>query len=88
MSNKIQKPEDCYTGRDFEGLARDRGAKVWKVGSYKEVSTDNGWVYVPDTDRTLLKPTRELLVKLFKVLLSGAFVIVCIAAYWYANYGM
>jgi len=88
MSNKIQKPEDCYTGRDFEGYARDHGAKVKKVGSYKEVSTDNGWAYVPDTDRTLLKPTRELLVKLLKVLLSGAFVIVCIAAYWYANYGM
>ena len=65
--SKKPKLESCTRGRDFVEYAQFHDGKVVikKVGSHQEIRTKRGVVYVPDTNRTLAKPVREMLVRLF-----------------------
>ena len=65
--SKKPKLESCTRGRDFVEYAQFHDGKVFffNVWSNKEIFTKRGVVYVPDTNRTLAKPVREMLVRLF-----------------------
>ncbi len=72
MSNKYNDLDKCTTGREFGQFARnheDDGYRVEKNGSYLCVQNDKGdRVYVPDSDRALPKPSRQLILNAFKLI--------------------
>lgn len=65
---KPKSIHDCRTGRDFEQFFQgDENVKINpKNGSYIDFSDQDNCnhVYVPDTNRTLPKTTRELIIAL------------------------
>ncbi len=72
MANRYDDLDKCTTGREFGQYARsreDEGYRVSKNGSYLCVQNDRGdRAYVPDSDRALPKPSRELIINAFKLI--------------------
>ena len=56
----MSKKHDLATGRGIiQAVEEQVDHNLEKEGSYKWVEKDGSRVHIPDTDRTLPKPTRE-----------------------------
>lgn len=80
MTTKIKSKGDCYSGRDFGELAQGEGAEVKKVGSYLEIRTEKGEVYVQDCGRSMPKADREIITKWLELIGIGICLVVILVS--------